>query len=260
MRRLLLAVALLTLIPGVAAAGGGGDISSCSGFATGTTVSMLDSCFNGIAQFAPAGSSITVSNAGGLDHSFTAVDGSFDSGKLEPGETYELVVDEPGIYEVFCVLHGTADGQGMSGVLIVGEAVPGAVSAGRDLAAIREAVSEDNQMIVEAVERQTAAIGHLSAAQASLRAGLKEADLTGGSTDEPVAIVTVPSEPSDDSMWVLVIAGLAVGLAAAALAAVLRSTGNRSSPEPTSSLDAGFGWLNRTPPEELSARRIGDSP
>ena len=77
----------LTLIPGVASAGGGGG-SQCPGFATGTTVSMLDSCFSGTAHFAPTETTITISNDGELAHTFTAVDGSFDSGQLQPGETF----------------------------------------------------------------------------------------------------------------------------------------------------------------------------
>ena len=81
MRRLLIVVAVLTLIPGVASAGGGGS-SQCPGFTTGTTVSMLDSCFSGTAHFAPTETTITISNDGALPHTFTAVDGSFGSGQL----------------------------------------------------------------------------------------------------------------------------------------------------------------------------------
>lgn len=51
-------------------------------------VSMLDSCFSGTAHFAPTETTITISNDGELAHTFTAVDGSFDSGQLQPGETF----------------------------------------------------------------------------------------------------------------------------------------------------------------------------
>lgn len=82
---------------------------------------MLDSCFSGVAHFAPEGETITVANHGSLPHTFTAVDGSFDTGQLGSGATAEVSVGKSGVYRVFCVLHGTADGQGMAGVLIVGD-------------------------------------------------------------------------------------------------------------------------------------------
>lgn len=129
MRKLLLVVAMIMLVPGVASAGGGRNISQCQGFASGTTVSMLDSCFEGIAHFAPTDTTLTVTNDGRSPHTFTAVDGSFDSGQVEPGGTFELAIDEPGIYQVFCSLHGTATGEGMAGVLVVGDAKPQLLSA-----------------------------------------------------------------------------------------------------------------------------------
>ncbi len=127
MRRMLLALFLVALIPGVASAGGGGGGSLCPGFATGDTVSMLDSCSAGTAHFAPSGAPITVQNDGQLPHTITAVDGSFDSGQLQAGASYELNL-EPGVYKVFCTLHGSAEGNGMAGVLIVDESTKSAAS------------------------------------------------------------------------------------------------------------------------------------
>lgn len=51
------------------------------------------------------------------------VDGSFDTGVMDGGESSELVFDEPVIYLVFCALHASRDGGGMSGVLVVGAGV-----------------------------------------------------------------------------------------------------------------------------------------
>lgn len=253
---LAMGLAMLGLVPGfqnaVARAGGGGLASGCPGFGEGTTISMLDSCFSGTAHFAPSGSTIEVSNDGQMPHTFTAVDGSFDSGEMQPGETFELTVDEPGMYRVFCSLHGTADGQGMAGVLVVGEAAPPTVSTGTDLASIREAVAEENQAIVEAMNRQTTALGNLSAAQANLRAGVDEVGASIG-TEAPVAVVPVPSQDEDMSMWVLILSGLAVGLAAAALAAVLRR--GKTAPDPFDP-SAGFAWP--TAPKEERSRRVTD--
>lgn len=223
MRRILVTVALVLLLPGVASAGGGGDISLCPGFATGTTLSMLDSCFNGTAHFAPANTALIISNDGAMAHTFTAVDGTFDSGQVQPGETFELTIDEPGVYEVFCSLHGTADGEGMAGVLLVGEAEPLPVSAAINMDAIKEAVAEDDQEVIEALDRNTLAIGSLRVAQASMEGMLEGQITTGDNTPNDPAIVTVPVERTSDRIWVPMVSGLAIGLAMAALFVSQRS-------------------------------------
>lgn len=122
------ALLLASLFPGAIAGGGAGG-SACDGFDDGSTVLMLDSCFAGTAHFAPAGTSVLVENQGKFPHTFTAVDGSFDSGQVGAGSSVELAI-EPGIYRVFCSLHGTAKGQGMAGVLIVGKAEAGGITTG----------------------------------------------------------------------------------------------------------------------------------
>jgi hypothetical protein len=126
---LLLAVlSLLALAPASALAGGGGGGGPCAGFASGDTLVMLDSCFSGVAHFAGASTTLTVRNDGAFPHSFTAVDGGFDTGVLEAGETATIKLGGAGIVEVYCVLHGRASGEGMAGILVVGE--PAVQSAG----------------------------------------------------------------------------------------------------------------------------------
>ncbi|HEX5723072.1 MAG TPA: hypothetical protein VFZ06_10045 [Acidimicrobiia bacterium] len=100
MRRLFLLTAILVvaMVPAVAGAGGGGSISLCPAFSSGTTISVLDSCFNGIAHTAPLSETLTVSNDGEIPHTLTAVDGSFDTGQLAPGQTATLSFDQAGIY------------------------------------------------------------------------------------------------------------------------------------------------------------------
>ena len=226
---------LATLGAGEASAGGGGFTSFCPGFTEGTTVSMLDSCFSGTAHFAPTGSPIVVSNDGDLPHTFTAVDGSFSSDELQPGETFEITFDEPGVFEVFCTLHGSANGEGMSGVLIVGEATPQPLSAGPDIDAFRVAAAEGDQAVAEALDRHTAALASLSAAQASLRSGMEELRSSNGDAEQQSRVVTVPVEST--SWWVPALSGLAAGLAGAALLTVNRP-GRRSEHSPDPGLKA----------------------
>ena len=119
--RLLVAGAFLALfaLAAPAAAGGGGH-GICDGFTTGNEIVVRDSCFQGAAHFAEAGATVRVVNQGFATHDVTAVDGTFASGPLEPGATFDLVVDERGAIPYYCTLHGTPQGQGMAGVLIVG--------------------------------------------------------------------------------------------------------------------------------------------
>jgi plastocyanin len=125
MRRILLVVTVATIavlpwsVP--AMAGGGGHDSSCAGYATGQTVEMYDSCFSGSAQFVGAGTTVRIVNRGELPHSLTSADGSLGTGTLQPGQSASIDVGEAAVVRVFCELHGTAQGDGMAGLLIVGE-------------------------------------------------------------------------------------------------------------------------------------------
>jgi plastocyanin len=121
--RMLAALAVLALVSlatvaGPAAAGGGGH-GVCAGFSRGAALSIQDNCFQGTAQIVERGSTLTVTNQGQGTHDFTAADGSFASGLLQPGQSYELTVDTTGAIPFYCSLHGTATGSGMAGVLFV---------------------------------------------------------------------------------------------------------------------------------------------
>lgn len=221
MRRLLIAVAALMLIPAVASAGGGGvDTSGCAGYREGTDLAMQDSCFAGTAHFAPADTTLTVSNDGALPHTLTAVDGSFDTGEVAPGTSAQLNVDEPGIYRVFCSLHGTAQGEGMAGVLVVGESVPASVAAPADMSAISAAVAAEADGIVRAIESQQSTLRGLNAIEAKLLVALEQLD--GEASAASPQVITTAGEASPLQLVVLLMVGLAAGLGLAALLTVLR--------------------------------------
>ena len=116
------AVGLWAMAPVAAAAagGGGGGGAVCPGFASGQEVAMRDNCFAGTAQFVGPGE-VVVRNDGRLDHTLTAVDGSFDTGIVRPGGVARLTLRTAGVFRVVCTLHGTAAGQGMTGLVVVGE-------------------------------------------------------------------------------------------------------------------------------------------
>ena len=229
MRRALLVAAFL-LIPGVAYAGGGEiDTTGCPGYSEGTTVSMQDSCFSGVAHFAPSDTTVTIQNDGGLPHTLTAVDGSFDTGEVVSGASAQLTFDEPGIYRIFCAFHGTPAGEGMAGVVVVGEATPAAVAAPMDTGAIQAAVAEGNAVIVDEMQDQRSRLQTLLSNQARVMLGVNELTQAAAEPSEP-AVVPAPTDAADpERTVVLILVGLAAGLALAALLTALRlgMTGDR---------------------------------
>jgi plastocyanin len=51
------------------------------------------------------GSTITWTNNGAVPHTVTADDGSFDSGVLNPGDSYTVAFDGQGTVTYFCAIH-----------------------------------------------------------------------------------------------------------------------------------------------------------
>jgi plastocyanin len=62
-----------------------------------------------------AGGTVTWSHEGSVAHTVTAEDGSFDSGSLSGGDTFEEVFEDAGSYAYVCSFH-----PGMQGTVTVG--------------------------------------------------------------------------------------------------------------------------------------------
>ena len=65
-----------------------------------------------------AGTTVVWTNQGQNPHTVTANDRAFDSGTLEPGQTFSVTFDEAGQVPYYCQIHGEP-GSGMTGVVIV---------------------------------------------------------------------------------------------------------------------------------------------
>jgi plastocyanin len=144
-----MAAALLVAAAGVA--GCGGDDDEASGLAAdggaGTTagvgggdgpeitlpdeivavsgdpaeVTALDNSFADVGISVPAGTTVRWTNRGRQDHDVIPVEGDAWGAEVEqfhPGDTYEYTFTEPGTYNYFCTIHGTA-ARGMVGVVVV---------------------------------------------------------------------------------------------------------------------------------------------
>jgi plastocyanin len=77
---------------------------------------MVDDRFVPETAVVAAGSTITWVNTGADWHSIAAYDGSFESEKIPPGESFSTVLDQPGTYQYICKHHGL---QGMIGTIKV---------------------------------------------------------------------------------------------------------------------------------------------
>jgi len=58
----------------------------------------------------PVGATVTWTNAGQRPHTVSADDGSFDSGRLDPGESFSHTFTEPGTYSYHCGFHPQMQG------------------------------------------------------------------------------------------------------------------------------------------------------
>ena len=69
------------------------------------TVSIQDFFFEPDQLTVAPGTTVTWVNDGEEPHTSTADDGMWDSGTLQPGESYSFTFDEPGDYSYFCEIH-----------------------------------------------------------------------------------------------------------------------------------------------------------
>lgn len=117
---ILVGLAAAIMAVGAPAYGGGGGHAACPAFATDGMdgIELRDSCIAPVSAAAEAGSTVTVTNAGAMPHTYTALDGSFDSGIVEPGASITIELpDTPGTLPVHCTLHADRSGNGMAGTI-----------------------------------------------------------------------------------------------------------------------------------------------
>jgi plastocyanin len=100
------------------------------------TVEMFDNRFEPAEIGVPVGGSVTFLGAGDAPHNAVAADGSWSTetvfgslAQLE-GDAATLEFTEPGEYVFYCTLHGSADGGGMAGRLVVGDPAASAAAQG----------------------------------------------------------------------------------------------------------------------------------
>lgn len=67
-------------------------------------ITIVDFDFSGPAS-ASVGDTVNVTNEDAVAHTWTEVDGEFDSGNLSEGDSFEYTFEEAGAYEFVCTIH-----------------------------------------------------------------------------------------------------------------------------------------------------------
>lgn len=76
----------------------------------GATITIADFAFGGVTEV-PIGTTVVVTNEDATNHTWTAEDGTFDSGALGEGDSFEFTFTEAGQFSYFCNFHPSMTGQ-----------------------------------------------------------------------------------------------------------------------------------------------------
>lgn len=68
-------------------------------------VTIVDFAFRPQSLQVPVGATVSWTNLGDVNHTVTAVDGSFDSGEISPDVVVSRTFDTPGLVEYYCTIH-----------------------------------------------------------------------------------------------------------------------------------------------------------
>ncbi len=107
-----------------------------------TQVKMYDNAYNAPVVRIPAGAGVIFTNVGRNAHNIVPVDTARWPVKgaaptIDAGGAQTVQLAEPGVYEFYCSFHGTKDGRGMAGAVVVGD-VPYAGGPKGKVAAVAE--------------------------------------------------------------------------------------------------------------------------
>ena len=94
-------------------------VAPAAAWAQEAAVSAIDNEFDPAQLDVEAGTTVTWTNDGDAPHTVTASDGSFDSGNLDPGQSFSYTFDQAGEFSYVCEYH---EADGMVGAVTVAQA------------------------------------------------------------------------------------------------------------------------------------------
>ncbi len=105
------AVGPVVLTVGGATSDATDEPDATDGSASGATeaITIAEFAFSGVTEV-PVGTTVVVTNNDGAAHTWSAVDGAFDSGTLGQGDSFEFTFTEPGEFAYFCNFHPSMTG------------------------------------------------------------------------------------------------------------------------------------------------------
>lgn len=110
MKRIHTTVVLILLLALGACSGDDADAASTTAQAEAeATITIADFAFTG-ATSVGVGESVTVTNEDSVSHTWTAVEGEFDSGNLAEGDSFDHTFEEAGEFDFFCSIHPNMTG------------------------------------------------------------------------------------------------------------------------------------------------------
>lgn len=120
MKKLIIGAAALALVALLTACSGDGDDPTATTGASGATgatdatgaeldITIADFSFSAPST-AAVGDTVTVTNEDSIGHTWTAVDGEFNSGSLAEGESFDFTFDQAGEFDYFCSVHPEMQG------------------------------------------------------------------------------------------------------------------------------------------------------
>jgi plastocyanin len=145
----------LTLVPGIAAASGGGG---CGGPVTdeaGTSVDISEFCFTPTILRAAPGDVVTFTNLDRSRHTVLGANGiwgSYDAMRRGVEATYEFA--EPGVYPYVCTWH-----PGMIGVVVVGDGAGGAIDTTTAAGPVTQGTSQETGLSAATTGLESGGVG-----------------------------------------------------------------------------------------------------
>jgi plastocyanin len=105
-------------------------------------IEMLDNFYKRDVTRVPAGTRVRFSNGGRAVHNAVAANGGWSTPlTIRSGEAATVTLSKPGAYRFYCTFHGTRDGQGMAGTIVVGDVQyeTSQTTTGKDLPVVSKA-------------------------------------------------------------------------------------------------------------------------
>ena len=95
---------------GSAASSGAAASGSAGSGAGGASATIIDNAFQPTSITVKAGSTVTWKNTGSGTHTVTAGDGSFDSGQVAAGSSFQHTFATAGTFAYHCTIHSSMTG------------------------------------------------------------------------------------------------------------------------------------------------------